>query len=90
MNIPFFNAEICTLPNQCRKVTVWLLHNRRVVCMSSAIRCVIGDRVSEVNSVSTAHDFGDKLRHGEFDVEFDSVSDGSKLDVAGSISVALL
>lgn len=47
-------------------------------------------RIPFVASVGTAaHNFRDKNRHGQFNVKFDDVSDGSKLDVAeGMISVS--
>ena len=72
---------------------VWSFHGRawKVVVVllpsvhaseSDAVGRISCTRVVVVGPLIAAHNFRNKVGHGEFDVEFNDVRDGSKLDVA--------
>lgn len=50
----------------------------------------LGARVVVAITVAGFHDFDDEIGHVHFDVEFDEISEGVELDIAGVVSEEML
>lgn len=50
----------------------------------------LGARVVVAITVAGFHDFDDEIGHVHFDVEFDEISEGVELDIAGVVSEEIL
>jgi hypothetical protein len=88
MAICLFATTACILSNQAWEVAVRLVNwsYSDGAAGTGVVGCGVGVSIgvgatTVVDSVDTAHDFRDELGIGEFDNEFDDISDRRKLYV---------